>query len=151
MRHAHAGSSGEWDGDDDDRPLSSMGRDEAMAIADLLSSERIERILSSPAVRCQQTVAPLGHRLGLAIAVAAELAEGSPGSEALRLAQRAGAGSVLCSHGDVIPDMLDVLVRSGMQVSGARRCEKASVWRLEVDGPSFVRGTYMGRVALPRP
>jgi 8-oxo-dGTP diphosphatase len=44
---------------------------------------------------------------------------------------------VLCSHGDVIPAILDALVRRGMSIDGMRDTRKASVWVLHKDGETF--------------
>ena len=49
---------------------------------------------------------------------------------------------VMCSHGDLIPEVLNRLLREGMSVIGGRGCEKGSVWTLEVRGRDIVSGTY---------
>ena len=48
----------------------------------------------------------------------------------------------MCSHGDLIPEVLNRLPREGMSVIGGRSCEKGSVWTLEVRGRDIVSGTY---------
>ena len=50
---------------------------------------------------------------------------------------------VLCSHGDLIPEVLNRLLRNGMTVVGARGCEKGSIWSLETKGRDIVRGSYL--------
>ena len=59
------GSRSAWDGPDEQRPLSKAGRRQAAALAKLLGDEPIGRIVSSPYVRCRETVAPLAERIGL--------------------------------------------------------------------------------------
>ena len=49
---------------------------------------------------------------------------------------------IMCSHGDLIPEVLNRLLREGMSVIGGRGCEKGSVWTLEVRGRDIVSGTY---------
>ena len=49
---------------------------------------------------------------------------------------------IMCSHGDLIPEELNRLLREGMSVIGGRSCEKGSVWTLEVRGRDIVSGTY---------
>ena len=49
----------------DDLPLSNIGREQAQALAERLSSLHFDAIYSSPLKRCQQTAAPLAERLGL--------------------------------------------------------------------------------------
>ena len=46
----------------------------------------------------------------------------------------------MCSHGDVIPQVIDALERRGMEVSGFRDSRKGSVWVLEKHGDQFVGG-----------
>jgi 8-oxo-dGTP diphosphatase len=67
VRHAHAGDKHTWTGPDPLRPLSEPGRREAHGLLTQLRDYPITRILSSPAVRCLQTVEPLAQRRGLPI------------------------------------------------------------------------------------
>ena len=60
------------------------------------------RVVSSPFVRCVQTVEPLAAACGLQIEVRPELAEGAPDSEWQPLLSRlAGSDAVACVHGDL--------------------------------------------------
>ena len=52
---------------------------------------------------------------------------------------------VLCSHGDLIPEVLDPLLREGMVIIGGRGCEKGSIWSLDARGRDIVSGTYTAR------
>jgi hypothetical protein len=67
VRHAHAGQKKTWSGPDSRRPLSSHGQQEAAGLLIQLHQEPITRIISSPALRCQQTVWPLGRQRRLAV------------------------------------------------------------------------------------
>ncbi len=60
IRHAHAGKRGTVD--DDLRPLSERGTTQARAIAESLAGSAIARIVSSPLVRCVETVVPIAPR-----------------------------------------------------------------------------------------
>lgn len=95
-------------------------------------------------MRCTQTIEPLATKLGIDIEISAELAEGADGwrTEALleRLCGQAG-DSVLCSHGDVIPEVLWRLSYSGIDVNPTR-CKKASIWELHVIDGAVSHGTY---------
>ena len=66
LRHAHAGDKHAWNGPDLARPLSGAGRREAHGLLTQLRDYPIIRVLSSPAVRCLQTVEPLAARPGAA-------------------------------------------------------------------------------------
>ncbi len=58
IRHASAGDRDDWVGDDRLRPLDGRGRNQASRLPELLRDYEIARVLSSPAVRCVQTVEP---------------------------------------------------------------------------------------------
>jgi 8-oxo-dGTP diphosphatase len=132
VRHAKAGSRKAWSGDDDQRPLSKRGRTQARAIAKSLAGDRITRIVSSPFVRCRETVEPLAHRTSVDVELADALAEGAPLAESLRLVEKvAGDTAVLCSHGDVLGNLLNHYASIGVAL-GDDRLEKASVWVLDV-------------------
>src|SRR5688500_15613583 len=95
-------------------------------------------------MRCRETVQPLAGRLGLEIELEAALLEGAPLQDSLAVVRAvAGDDVVVCSHGDVIPDVLSWLMGKGMRTGPDRRCQKGSVWVLEVDGTEVVRGEYV--------
>jgi broad specificity phosphatase PhoE len=141
VRHAKAGSRKAWSGDDDLRPLSKAGRTQARAIAKSLVDAGITRIVSSPFVRCRETVEPLAQRIGIEVTLADALAEGASLTDALRLVEKLSDEDVaLCSHGDVFGDLLHHYARAGVEL-GDDRLEKASVWVLDTpDG--VVRGAH---------
>lgn len=75
IRHASAGERDEWRGDDRLRPLDARGFAQGSRLVELLDGYEIARVLSSPALRCMQTVEPLARDRGLEIEVHEELAE----------------------------------------------------------------------------
>lgn len=141
VRHAKAGDRQSWPGDDHVRPLSKKGWAQAEALAHRLAGAGVTALVSSPFTRCVQTLEPLADRLGLEIATDDRLAEGARVAASLELLAEAGAGAVLCSHGDVVPDLIAALERRGMVVSGPADWRKATLWVLEGDGVQVVRGT----------
>jgi 8-oxo-dGTP diphosphatase len=144
VRHAKAGDRGKWDGSDADRPLTKKGWAQATALATVLPKLNggVSTVLSSPFLRCRQTVEPLAGSVGAHVLEDRRLAEGARFEDALELLDELPDGAVLCSHGDVIPDVVHALVRRGMQVDGAPDWRKGSTWVLEraTDG-RFVRAT----------
>ena len=145
VRHADAGSRTAWAGNDFERPLDDHGRMQAEAIGAALAPRPVRRILSSPYVRCVETVVPLGRALGLPVKACDELAEGSYVNDAFDLlGSLAGAegDSVLCSHGDVIPGLLRVLDRHVLDIPELGRCKKGSIWELEVSDGRIVGAAY---------
>ena len=61
VRHADAGDKDRWQGPDRLRPLSLAGQAEAAGLVIGLDDYPIGRILTSPTLRCQQTVQPLAR------------------------------------------------------------------------------------------
>lgn len=103
VRHGRAGDRGEWAGDDRLRPLDKRGRRQADAIVAPLSGYALTRLVSSPYVRCVQTLEPLAAHLDIPVERDAAIAEGASAAEALALVDRLGSGPVvLCTHGDVV-------------------------------------------------
>ena len=76
VRHAKAGDRSQWQLDDWLRPLSRAGRSQARALLDVLHDARFDRVLSSPYLRCVETVAPIAAARRLAIEPDDALAEG---------------------------------------------------------------------------
>jgi 8-oxo-dGTP diphosphatase len=143
LRHAKAGSRNDWDGDDDLRPLSKPGRRQAEALIDTISGAGIVKIVSSPSVRCRQTVEPLAERVRLPVDLSEALAEGASIAGALQLVNKvAHEPTVLCTHGDVIGGLLDHAQRLGVRLDDDR-LEKASMWVLEIDAGTIVATTYL--------
>jgi phosphohistidine phosphatase SixA len=146
LRHARAGRRSAWTGDDDLRPLTRVGRRQAAGIVDDLASARITRIVSSPYVRCRQSVEPIAQRLRLPVDLADGLAEGADLHEVLRVLEKVSdTTTVLCTHGDVIELLLDHLRREGVDI-GKRRgrplMEKSSMWVLQTKRGRVTSATY---------
>jgi 8-oxo-dGTP diphosphatase len=153
VRHASAGVRNDADPHDDDRPLDPDGHAQAGQLAEWLRHEPVRRILTSPFLRCRQTVEPLATTLGLSVEVENRLAESTPVDVSWALlSELAGTigtnGSadgtvVICSHGDVIPDLVRRAQGRGMLVPGKSGCAKGSAWILQHwDGQAFATGVY---------
>lgn len=121
IRHASAGDPAEWEGDDRRRPLDDRGRRQAEALVEALAGFEIDRIVSSPYLRCVQTVEPLARARGLEVeldeALGADRLEDVP----LVLQRLRGQNAAVCTHGDV-PWL------------GERPFKKGSVWVLDDAG-----------------
>jgi broad specificity phosphatase PhoE len=113
VRHASAGDRHEWVGDDRFRPLDARGRRQATELAELLGGFELHRVVSSPYVRCVETVEPLASALGLTVERDDRLAEGA-GRAALELLREKGV--VCCTHGDVVGDLLGHGLKKGAAV-----------------------------------
>jgi 8-oxo-dGTP diphosphatase len=146
VRHAKAGSRRNWPGKDSQRPLSKPGQRQAREIATTLADAGITRIVSSPYVRCVQTVEPLASAVSVTVDVSHALAEGAPLADAAALLDKlAREQSALCSHGDVIGALLTHLIEQGVRMDNYR-LEKGSVWVLDT-----ADGRVTGARYLPPP
>jgi 8-oxo-dGTP diphosphatase len=140
VRHVKAGERGAWPYDDEFRPLSSRGQRQALGLVDALQEASFERLLSSPYVRCTQSLAPLAYVRRLAIEPTDALAEGASLEDALTLVRKhLQHGAVLCSHGDVIPMLLEHFARNGVNLGPDPQCPKGSTWVLEADSAGEIR------------
>jgi len=146
VRHAIAGVRGTWtEGGDFERPLTDDGQAQAQALVSWFEDRPVQRIWTSRALRCQQTVAPLAQAINVEAEVRDELSEGGrPGTllELIRETVQEPGESVMCSHGDLIPEVLNYLLREGMTIRGGRGCERASIWSLQARGRDIVSGSY---------
>ena len=79
------------------------GERQANGLVAAFRGRPIDRILSSPAVRCVQTVEPLARDRGLPVEMVPWLFEGTDGSTLLETIRSLPGPAVLCTHGDAIP------------------------------------------------
>jgi 8-oxo-dGTP diphosphatase len=144
IRHAAAADRHEWKGDDEERPLRKRGRRQAEALVAALGGFEIERVLSSPFTRCVETVGPLAAARGCGVEVTSALAEGASHDAVALVRSLAGRHVALCSHGDVIPRILEhLVVHDGIDLGHDPRWSKASVWVLEDDGERVLKAFYL--------
>jgi 8-oxo-dGTP diphosphatase len=131
IRHARAGERRIWEGDDVSRPLSLKGEKQSTAIGKRLAKHGATALYSSPYVRCIQTLEPLAKTLGTKVRKEQRLLEGEPFEGVLDLLAEVEDRAVLCSHGDIIPAVIQALVRRGMEDQTPPDWRKASVWVLK--------------------
>jgi phosphohistidine phosphatase SixA len=143
VRHAKAKARRHWTQDDRDRPLTDTGWNQARSLVEVLSAYEPRGILSSPYLRCVQTVEPLSKKLGIELDVVEELGEGHPGEATELLRRRAAEGLVACTHGDVVPAVLDGAASDGVQLPSHPEWAKGSTWVLDWGGERFAAATYL--------
>lgn len=147
VRHGQAEPKKGWTGPDDLRPLTGRGRRQAERLGKVIGV-RPGRIMSSPAVRCRDTVQPLGSAYGVEVELAEALStEG--GQEAAELCRKlatsepAGSVVVLCTHRETMVEMLPELARQygrklGHRLPGA----KGGAWVLRFEDGRLVKVDY---------
>lgn len=140
IRHGDAGDRDRWTGDDRLRPLTRRGRRQAQALVDELRETTVTRILSSSYVRCVQSVEPLAAARGLTVEPTEDLAEGAGHGPLRRLLGEVG-DAALCTHGDVLHDLLEWLDRRGVSLDGGMA--KGSTWVLDTVHGEVIAARYL--------
>jgi 8-oxo-dGTP diphosphatase len=141
LRHAKATPRDEWSKSDASRPLTARGRKQAEAIVGPLGSFGIRRIVSSDAVRCMETVAPLAAALGRSVKTSDLISQDaweegrSDARTVVGKRVRSRKPAVVCSHGPVLPDILHELALATGTLRGSYL---GSASALEVGGFSVV-------------
>lgn len=144
LRHAAAGDRNKWKGVDADRPLTKKGRKQAEALASRLVGRGIETIYASPYLRCVQTVEPLAEAIGAKVRTHDALLEGPDVDAAYDLVDKlVGYNAVLCTHGDVIPAVINRMMWAGLTLDSRFYCSKGSVWEVDLVGGRFDLGRYV--------
>ncbi|WP_173923666.1 NUDIX hydrolase [Agromyces sp. Marseille-P2726] len=112
VRHGKAVSRNGWDRPDAARPLTERGVQQAAALVDTVTAWAPKRIVTSPAVRCTTTVAPLSAATGIPIKREAGISQDAweSGHHEVRRVMgkrvRSGKTAVICGHGPLLPDMI---------------------------------------------
>ena len=153
--HLDAGDRTKWPGDQNQRPLTELGRRQAQALAGALAAEPVDALYSSPALRCRQSIEPLAERFGLPITVLPELAEfdvrstpegwgSGPDSafaagtafaavERIR-SERPPGRAIACSHGGIIPALVAFLTAAHSLEGVPELTHRGQWYRLRFEG-----------------
>ncbi len=144
VRHAKAGSRSHWRGDDRLRPIGKKGVKQSEALIDIFKPFKISAIYSSPYLRCVQTVEPLARDRGLEVQEAPALAEGRGLRGAFEFMSDPKLDDVVLStHGDVVWELVEDLVRRRVIKPGEGGYEKGSTWVVEVRDGKPVRALFI--------
>ncbi|NLE97797.1 MAG: NUDIX hydrolase [Propionibacterium sp.] len=112
VRHGKAMLRKHWSGNDQSRRLAGRGRRQAVELIPLLEAYGVSRLVSSPAVRCFETLEPYRDYKGLQTETIDLLTEeeGTRDPDGVvacvkRLAASLGQPTALCGHRPVLPAM----------------------------------------------
>jgi 8-oxo-dGTP diphosphatase len=112
LRHAQARTRNGWKSDDLERPLTKPGESQAKRLAPLLRSYGVRSIITSPAIRCAQTVDGYARSVKALMEVDDRLAEETRPKRVERsiatVLERKGP-IVICSHRPTLPWIFDAL------------------------------------------
>jgi phosphohistidine phosphatase len=142
LRHADAGDSGAWTGDDAERPLSKQGRKQARRLGRHLADlgQKVDAIRTSPRVRAADTARLVGKALGVRPSVDERLGGGFDFDDLRSLAGSMGAevtDLMLVGHDPDLSDLVSQLVGAHVGLV------KGSLATIELEGrdPAPGRGT----------
>lgn len=125
LRHGKAVSRSDWDGADAARPLADRGRKQAKSIVGPLRAFGVRKIVTSDAVRCVQTVAPLARALDRKPTLTDKISQDAWDDDVADLRAvvgrriRSGKPAVLCSHGPVLPGILSEIALATATIQGS--------------------------------
>jgi 8-oxo-dGTP diphosphatase len=124
--------------------LSLHGQKQAEGLISIASGlAPVTRVLSSPFVRCQQTMVPLANAVGVKVEEAEDLVEGQNSLAVALVRMLAGQDLAVCTHGDVVAEILVALADEDRVDLGANpRQAKGSIWVLEGTNGSFSSARY---------
>jgi 8-oxo-(d)GTP phosphatase len=137
LRHAKAEVREDWPGDDEDRPLAARGKARADELPAILGAYGVRRVVSSPALRCTQTVEPYAQTMSTFLEIDDRLSE-QAGSSAARRSVAALLDRkkpvVLCTHRPTLPwvfaalglDAIDLAPGEGVVVHHRKGVVKAT-------------------------
>ena len=136
VRHADAGPRTATP-EDRVRPLSAEGRRQVRALSSWLQPGPNGRVLSSPYLRCVETVDRLAARDGHDLILSDTLAEGGRLDALLDLLVEVPEGSILCTHGDMLRAVIGRLEGDQTLLRGPACSDKGVVWVLLRVGRRF--------------
>ena len=127
------------------RPLDGFGERQAKALSEVIAERRVARIVSSPAVRCLQSLQPLADLVGVPIARWDVLGPHGQGATIVTecFANPAFDDAVICTHGELMEpltrlDDLRRLVRRS-DLRSQRLLAKGSAWRLRLGADGRIK------------
>ena len=130
LRHADAGVRALSGTADEWRGLSALGHVQAEDVVGRLRGLPLFRVLSSPSLRCRQTVVPLARELGVDVEPCRELAvDAGPGALLRFLGDPDTDAAVLCTHREALELLFTELALRGSAVPAIDPpMEKAAAW-----------------------
>lgn len=145
VRHAHAGDKKKWRKADAVRPISTKGQEQVASLTTRLVRTPITDVISSPSLRCEQSVGPLAARLGLHVKSVGALRRESPPDKVIRLIRKQrGKRTVMCSHGETIGPLIQRLAEDpNVDFRGPLEWPKGSIWVLTTRRKRIVKARYV--------
>ena len=133
LRHASAGESLSSPHIDRFRELDAAGRADARQLVWTLAGHEIDRVVSSPLVRCVQTVIPIAESRRLVVERCVALSPDANLDATFELLEELPDTTLVCTHREVILELF----------SGEVTCEEGAAWVLERNGSLLSPTAYL--------
>ncbi len=117
LRHGKALNRKDWLGEDSDRPLEQLGTAQAKRLLSMYQVYNLEKIITSDAIRCYDTVEPLSRALDLKLKVEKDISEEvwqknkEKAKDFAKEIIKEERTTLVCSHNPVLPRMLEKLTK----------------------------------------
>ena len=148
VRHGQAEAKRSRGASDRSRRLVARGRRQAEGLGKVIGVGRPTRVISSPALRCMETVQPLADRRKVALELSEQLATDA-GVAATQLCRQLlqsepdGSVIVLCTHREVLVDLLPRLSKEyGRKLGHRPPGAKGGAWILRFRAGKLVKVDY---------
>jgi len=113
LRHAKARARKTWRRDDRERPLLKLGQDQARRLVPVLAAFDPDEVVTSPSLRCVQTIQPYVDSTGVKVRTKRRLSEeDATVTKVVSLLDRLldrDESVLLCTHRPVLPTVFDAL------------------------------------------
>ncbi len=115
LRHGKAVPPASWDGPDATRPLLHRGLEQSQNVAPAVAAWSPKKLISSTATRCLATIEPIAALTGLPVKQSAGISQDAyeDGTAKVRSIVtkrvRKQESVVFCSHGPVLPEIIDAI------------------------------------------
>lgn len=140
LRHTSAGARLSSTEIDRWRRLDEAGRLVARQLVWSFADRRITRVVSSPLVRCIESVVPIAESRGLVVEQRSELEPDGDVDDLVGLLVELPDTALVCTHREVFGKLF------GPDVT----CEKGGAWVLERNGPELIPALYLAPPAVVR-
>jgi 8-oxo-dGTP diphosphatase len=145
LRHAKAITREEWQGDDDDRPLDSLGIFQSDRLIPIYSVYKIDEVHTSDALRCFDTVNQFARKLQIKLEVNGKLSESTYKKDKDKAIDyckdllKEEKSVLICSHNPILPKLLNKLTKKSEVEADDEKLQPADSWVIHRVGKEIIQ------------
>lgn len=145
LRHAKAITREEWQGDDDDRPLDSLGIFQSDRLIPIYSVYKIDEVHTSDALRCFDTVNQFARKLQIKLEVNGKLSESTYKKDKDKAIDyckdllKEEKSVLICSHNPILPKLLNKLTKKAEVETDDEKLQPADSWVIHRVGKEIIQ------------